>query len=303
MKRYENISQLLYEYRKFIKRFHQNQMAELLGVDNRTYCNWEHNKHLSDNSIMDVAEITKIPFEVLLRLNHGYPTLYNIITRRYSNCPFDSDYVNKKIIREELFNTEEKGKIENLVRNRDIKDIFEFDKSLMNSLVKTEFEDVINKAIEKLPHLNLIIKDPLGYLSGHLICLPMNIEKYYQFEDGEIDENDINENDIITPSPEKPQLLHLFSFFAINSTYIYCLIKRIVYYLLTNVPKIHHPDTIISRYSVTNDGNELCRKLGMKILFLDYDKHSETKIDVLPHFFQFRISEIKWLKNYKDKIY
>ena len=104
---YKSIGSLLKDLRASKTK---KDMADWINTDVRVYTRWENNKNkISD--LEHVANITKIPLEVLFRLNNGYPTLYNISTRRYSLCPFDRDYVNKKILHQELFDSSEVGNI------------------------------------------------------------------------------------------------------------------------------------------------------------------------------------------------
>jgi hypothetical protein len=276
MIRYESIGQLLNDY-QILYSYSQVQMSELLNVDERTFRRWKKNENIiTDGNIKDIAEKTGISFEVLFRLNHDYPTLYDMETNRYTQCFFNKEYVNKKIIQNELFNSNEEGKIIKIRNKKNINHIFRF------NFPKTHYD--INKAkylieytSEILPELNLIINDPIGFYSGHVICFPLSLNTFEKMLTKSIKEFEITKDLLLVPPWKEPLCLHFFSFYATCSTYVYCLIKRLIYYLHLNYPKNIDPETILSKYSISKDGIELCKKLDFEV---QYHDHEDTMLKV-----------------------
>jgi len=301
MKRYVNVGQLLLDIRTCQKKT-QLAMAEWLEVNERTYRRWEKDKNqIADHHVNRIAEITSIPFEVLVRLNHGYPTLYNINTRRYSLCPFDKDYINKKILRLELFNTEEVGDITSLIHHPP----FKRDKLIDFPIYpyRTRLNgDYLYYAAQLLPDLNIIITDPKGYYSGHIVTLPLAITTYELLKSGEISEYRLDRYTMPIIQPHTPIALHILSFFAINTTYVYCLTKRLVHFLLSSVPHKLSSTSILSRYVITNDGAEFCKKFGMNLCRYGFGDFKEYSTETTPHFFEIPIFKIKWLNFYREKV-
>jgi len=192
----------------------KNQMSEWVGVVVRTYSRWEKNESKPiDDNLKDLAERTKVPYEVLFRLNQGYPTLYNIVTRRYAQCPFEKDYVNRKILQEELFDTDEQGYISSISSERDINMVLDslFPVYLNSDKVSSE---VMRHTFKIFPEMNLIIKDPIGFYSGHVICFPLTLEKYEYLRANKTSEAFLTPEDIIQPPWNEPVALHIFAFFS-----------------------------------------------------------------------------------------
>ena len=172
MRRYETLGQLLEDFRQ-LNNMTKSQMAKWIDVDLKSYTRWQKNRSPIHTANIDVlAEKAKIPFEVLFRLNHEYPTLYDVVTHRYTNCPFDTDFVNRDILQERLFYTEEEG---NLTPIRNPKDIHEVTECPFPLYFRKggASQAVMLCSFKALPELNLILRDPVGYYSGHLICFPL----------------------------------------------------------------------------------------------------------------------------------
>lgn len=300
MKKYQDLGQLLRDFRE-VSGKSRASMAQWIGVDERSVRRWEKKQSpVRDSNIKDIAKNTKIPFEVLFRLNHQYPTLYDISTHRYASCPFDKDYVNRRVLRKELFDTEEQGNLSSINLTNDIEEISSgLPAYLGRGTINTE---ALHCAIKILPELNLIIRDPVGFYSGHLICFPLRMAKYDDLKSMKLDETKITIKDMTAPPWDGPIALHIYSLLATCSTYVYCIMKRMIRYFLLKMPNNLHPDTILSRYAVTEDGNELCKKIGMKVVNFGYKDLNRFGTEALPHFYEIKISELEWLENYKDKI-
>ncbi len=301
MKRYEHAGELLLDLRTHLSRT-QVEMAEWLKVEERTYRRWEKNQNLiADANIEDITHETGIPFEVLHRLNHEYPTLYNLCTRRYSVCPFDRDFVNKKILRRELLESREIGSILPLTSYPQFKrtsyvefPVYPYEKEFSRRLLRI--------CADLLPELNILITDPKNYYSGHLIAVPMKMDRYRLLREGEMAEYQIQPEDVADITPDEPVAIHILSFFATASTYAYCLAKRMVYFLLAAIPHRLHEESVLSRYVVTSDGAEFCRKFGMELIRWGYEDFQNLNTEVVPHFFELPIHRIEWLDHYRKKI-
>ena len=303
MHRYESVGDLLEDFRK-INEMTKCQIAEWIGVDPKSYTRWEKNRSPIHIANMDgLAEKTKIPFEVLFRLNHEYPTIYDVVTNRYAACPFDKDYVNREILQEKLFDTEEEGNLTPIRSPEDIREVTETPFPLYYSHGGAS-QGVKLLSFKNLPELNLILRDPVGYYSGHLICFPLKLDYYDRLRSREIEEAHISEEGLAVPPWNEPVAIHVYSIYATCSTYVYCIMKRIVYYILLNIPDMLHPDSLVSRYAVTEDGNELCKKMDMKRVYFGHEdlKTGRFQTRALPHFWEAKISDLKWVANYKDKI-
>jgi DNA-binding XRE family transcriptional regulator len=300
MKLYKSVGDLLKDYRNW-RQWKQHAMAEQLGVDVRTYRKWEGNQD-SPEDVLAVATRTSVPLEVLVRLSHQYPTLYSIRTRRYALCPFDRDFVNRKVLREQLFDTEEEGDVTTLTDERDMAEILRLDEEIIPYGIKITGK-TIEAATEVLPEVNILAKDPDGLIGGYVICLPLRIRKYRELRFDPLNEEKIGFKDIVqTLSNNKPICLHLYRFFATSPTNAYYLIKRLVVALLLYAPSKIPLSSVLSKYSMTKDGIELCKKLGMSRAKVDYGATKKYKTETVPKFYEARISELRWLDNYKEKV-
>lgn len=297
MEQYHTVGKLLEDLRKS-KGLSQAKMAEQLHLSTRTYSRYELNQTRID--VFDLAETTKIPLEVLFRLSHGYPTQYNVETRRYSLCPFDNHYINSKVLHKLLFNTPEVGNIVAL------KDKANHTSKMIN--VDFPFYPYKNKISGKvlyeasniLPELNISISDPYGYYSGHMICIPLKLSSYNNIRRFNIPEHSLSINDLAEVNNNNQIALHIFSLFTTNSTYAYCIAKRLVYFLIGAIQNKISDTSILSRYVFTDDGIEFCRKFMLvEPVEYGFDDHKQLELDIVPHFFEIQIKDIAWLDNYR----
>lgn len=301
MKRYTKIGELLRDIRGEES---QASMAARLDVNVRTYRRCEaHNKKVSADNLDTIAEKLMVPFEVLLRLNYDFPTLYNPSTRRYALCPFNTDYVSTDVLRTQLEDTDETGKITSLINNHRFQTTKKIEFPVYYPYGNRRMdEELIYKAAVKLPDLNIIIEDPNGYYSGHLLTIPLNISSWNKIKEKKMEEHELKTEDIADVSSHAPIALHILSMFATNSTYVYCLAKRLIRVLISKVPSKINEKSIITRYAVTLDGAEFGRKFGMIVVDYDHDAHSKYKTETAPHILEIPICEIEWLNNYKIRI-
>lgn len=301
MELYSSLGSLLRHYRKFHD-LNQKAFSSTLEVTSRTYRRWEKNEvSINELSLMTISRVTKIPFEVVFRLFHGYPTLFDISSFRYSNCPFERNFINKKILQKKLFDSSEEGNIDYLSNEQNFTEVYKFNTPLINHKMMTNIE-TIKQASNIFPDLNIIIRDPLGFYSGHLICLPLDMDKYLLLRERKIKEYEISPNDITAIPQKNPIALHILTMYATCSTYAYCLIKRLVYALITLCPGSMHPDSVISRYSIVQEGHEFCSKMGMDLVFCGFEDTEKLNSKVIPQFFETRISDLHWLTEMKHNI-
>ncbi len=299
LRRYASLGSLLLDVRT-ARKHTQQQMADELGVPPKTYGRWERNEsRASPGHLERLSSILRLPFEVVLRLNHGFPTLYHTGSHRFQTCTFDRDFVNQKVLREQLFDGSEEGRIEP-VGHGDNLGLILADRRLVFPRRLFVAQSVLSRAIDLLPELNFIVRDPKGHYAGHILSIPLAKPSVDALLAQRIQESDIKLDDLFPGSDPLPAV-HFYSLFATCSTYAYTLIRRLVTVLVRD--SRFKDESIVSTYVTTLDGWEWASKtFGEPPRFIDEDpgrvRHTETP----PRLYASTLKELTWIEGYRHQV-
>jgi transcriptional regulator with XRE-family HTH domain len=302
MRQYEGFQTLMTEYRKS-KNQSQDALARKLGISERTYGRWERGDGgFGRNELVNLARVTRIPVEVLLRLSFGYPTLYNVDTHRYSTCAFDHDFVNEKVLRERLLSTNWEGQVQSLGPGSPYAETVAtfFRPAFPNALHSSQA--TIRAAADMAPNLNLIVLDPFEVYSGHAMCFPLRDKAYEDLASEKLKEADVAPEHLEPLSRSGPAHLHLYGLFATCSTHMYSLLRRFVVNLVLKGSPGDLKDTTLSMFTASRDGKEVATKLGLETRYIAFDLFNQNPTEIPGHFFAARLEDLDWFWSYRESL-
>lgn len=208
MKKYHSLGELLVDYRKE-NDLSQSDFAAQMNVDVRTVQRWEKDETLiKPEKEKELSDDTLLPYQLIRNLNavSPIPTFYDFRIRKYSltrlnNELPDADWFKERI--DELSNrtrTIDPEKDIEILR-RDLKT-----QKLGESPLRL---DLLKRAQEVLPELNLIIMDRFNNYSGHSIFFPISLLCYTKLVRREIRPDQIRAEDLVNyKNRERPVFLN-----------------------------------------------------------------------------------------------
>lgn len=284
---FENIGNLLRSYRD-IKNLSQLEFADLLQVSLKTIERWENcNNVIKERNIHDIADFTGIPIFVLILLNNSYPIYYNIITRKYYVTQDEIKMKEPSLIKYEEIKKDFHYKIHEINTTTQVEDIIKYDHEIYptsNSMKK----DTVIKAASLLPELNFTLHDKWGHYIGHSVCFPLLKDTYNKILNREIEEGDLKNVDLCAND-----MINVLYFYSLYSCCIGCSLK--IMRKIKSFLKFLDNEIIIAGYSVTKDGNKLCKNLGMNIVFRNIDEFNQYKTEIIPTLWEIKIKDIREL--------
>lgn len=239
---------------------------------------WSKGRKISRDKIIELSKETQIPAEVIIRIQF-YPTLYSFETRRMSTCPYEDNIVEPSVLKGKFATTKERydelssfAEIKPLKASEtDVEHVKAYIRQMYEEeLLPDKWEDAIDTSIRIIGGMNVIIKDPFTkHHTGHIVTIPLP---------GNIDIKEVNnEKSLLADNPlkeagfsSKPTTFHVFSFWAVNSTYAYMLLQEAIEYLLGNIQdetiltKAGDTESWVTGFPTTPDARIMCRALGMK---------------------------------------
>lgn len=295
MKLYNSIGEILKEFRNYTSQ-KQFELCQMLSIPDRTYRRWENNENLLKGENIRLLSVKlKIPFEVLLRLNHGYETYYDIRTRQFKRNEIDVNLSNLILSPEAYSLKNENDRLKPISNDLEIDKILEYDHHIYptsNPISKK----IIARSSVLLPELNLIVYDSIGNYIGHLVCIPIKNVIYRKIKEQILEEGDLRIDDLISNTDSADSFtFYVYSFYAASANYALVLFRRIISFL----KKINRNNnsTFLAAYAVTEDGIQLCKKLGMKIIFENIKEKQELNIDRIPCLYETDIKNLISLVN------
>jgi len=196
MKQYFSIGALLIDYRQD-RELSQMDLSSLINVDVRTIQRWEKDITLiKPDKEKEIAEATLLPYQLIRNLNATVPipTYYDFRIRKYSLTELNNELPNALWLKDRV--KELSKRIRTIELTSDI-EILRKDLLLQKNNEEPISRNVLSRAIELLPELNLIIMDDYGNYSGHCITLPLSLEAYEQLKNKVISEKDINLSQLV----------------------------------------------------------------------------------------------------------
>ena len=292
MELYYDIPHLLKAYRDSYS-LSQLDLAIIVGVDERSVRRWESGKSkLKDIHEIAIVRQLKIPYKVIRLLNASIPVLFNIITKRYSMSEYFSEFFNSTVFFEDDPDEITTDQLKAFKGADEIQNIIDYDQSIYNAPNNVKFE-VIKKATELLPELNLYVTDIFGFHTGHLATLPLKQVIYEKLKNRIIHEGQINTRDLIRPANETQISLYVYSIYCACGDTTHKLLPKAIEnfkYLRSNLLNY---ESSLSGYAVTLDGNNLAIKLKMTKVFESLEEQLTFKTEFIPTFFEINIMDLK----------
>jgi hypothetical protein len=334
VKLFRSLSQLLQAYRETLPgKTTQERISQDIGISSRTWRRWESvdrqsrlgksdgkstgragrsggtkkrgNKReakppgASIRELEKVAKHTLIPFEALLRLRHGYPTLFDFRMNRYSTCPFDPALVNARVLKKQLLRVEDVGLVEQ-IESRDWPQILDVHDRLFRGWPRLD-RGVLLYGASVLRELNLIVRDVRGLYAGHMIVLPLAPTAHGHLRDRHLRENELTRSAIATGDQFPISALHIYVFSSIQSTYAYRLLRRFTEALVFTKANLS-PEVVLSRYAETRDARALSHHLGLTKLGRDETYQNRYKLPMTPEWYEGKISSLPWFRDAKSQL-
>lgn len=280
MKRYDSIGELIIDYRE-INGISQTEFAEKINVDTRTVQRWERGVTLiKGDKEEDIVVETLLPYQLIRNLNSeiAIPTYYDFKVRKYSTSELSNDVPDASWFKTE-FNITNKN-VREIDYNFDIKYLkryLEFQKNVPKNILQA-----IQKAIEILPELNLIVTDNSGYYSGHFIIFPLNLSAYEKLKNKEITEEEITVNDLVNYKTQDPFIFYNYDITADNNFNMYYLVNKSMRFFKKLKAVNYIYCGIVTRY----DTFKLNEQLGSEIVWKEEPKLDKAKIKIYPRFYK-----------------
>lgn len=268
MKKFKALSALLCSHRRS-RSLSQEGLAGDIGCSMRTYSKWENGSSApSIEQIIQISEATRIPAELIGHVALGQQALYDVRSGRYSLCHFDTDFVNRKIIWEELTTSSDMGTTRALTE--DLLETALFPRSVGTYAGTTSHKKVgtrraILAAAGHVPGLNFVVCGDDGLVRGHLITLPISQKRLEALRSSpHLREEDLTVEDIASLDIARLDVtLLITSVFAVSQTYAYILVKNVFYNLLRSVDDgTLNRHAAVCLYPKTHDERELAVKLN-----------------------------------------
>lgn len=321
MTRYNSLGELLHAYREFMGRIYgrpytQADMAYELRIRSgeRTWGKWERDE-CSPNakSVIHLAEQTRLPVEALTRLRDGYPTYYNLRSNRYSLGPYHTSLMNAAVLRDRLFIEDAvacRGRGAHTVTSlgtfgdgavarhpqhgEEMRALLAFHGRLFKHARQVD-EGVLTEAVNRLPELNLLLRDHLGHYAGHVLTIGLTASASARLR-SRASEASIGLTDLADRDRTNMAALHIYSLLAVETTYAYRLVAQFVR-ALASAPMVRFKERggILSRLAVTADAVDMCAAFGLRAVYADPDYHREHGTEVRPEFYSTPLADLAWL--------
>lgn len=279
MKKYFSIGELLTDFR-LDRDMSQLDLSTLINVDIRTVQRWEKDITLiKPDKEKEIAEATLLPYQLIRNLNAAVPipTFYDFRIRKYSLTELNNELPRAIWLKDRVKELSER------IRTIDIKsdiDILRKDLLLQKNNEEPISRNVLSRAIEILPELNLIIMDDFGNYSGHCITLPLKPEAYEQLKSKEISEKDIGLSDLANyKSLDQPIFFNYDITADCNDNVFY-----LAHQYLSFFRELKNAYTYCS-YTMRYDSYSINEQLGLKLLWENPVQTDGLGLEYHPRFY------------------
>ncbi len=228
MKKYYSLGELFKDYRQF-KSYSQTELASILDVDVRTIIRWEKNETLINlNLEKEIVELLNIPYQIIRNLNtdNAIPVYFDIKTRTYSLSALMMKAESVSWYNSNL--PVEDERIHYLSKDSDIEFVTDIQEMYKN--LKPIKPELVRKAAELLPELNLVLHDQSGYYAGHITILPLKYDSYEKIKNRTMNEGSLTLSDFTTQFDETPLVFYFYSLYADTIENSYYLMNRLLSY-------------------------------------------------------------------------
>ena len=260
---YRDLSTFLVDY---LKEYESSakKLAREVGVEYNTVRRWKNGEaQPDDRCLIAITRTQAVPFELLVRLRSRIPTWYDLITRRMAYSPFEKDFVNRRVIQQELFVGGNRSETTLTVRDAQsaLETVLRHRRRIYSEKLWAS-RAVAARAADLAGPVNLVAIESNGTYAGHLLTFPLKAGTYRQMQDG-LHESRISIDQLEPLESENLGALHIYSFYACSSHTAYVLLQQMVLEFLRRWDRLVARNCYLSRYPVTEDGIELADKLGL----------------------------------------
>jgi transcriptional regulator with XRE-family HTH domain len=289
MKYYENLGGLLKEYRTYHS-WSQEDFAEKLNVDLKSYQRWERNKHpVKEKTMRTISRVTNLPLTVLKSLNAQIAIYYSIKKHRLAHTKLESEI---SVYRELLTLTPPKDegislKFHPLSSADQIRWIKAFDHDIYPCEDSCRVETVL-RAGEIVPELNFISADQEDFPTGYFVCLPLSAKTYVRFKNNQCREGELLPQD-------------LFNVFNFGFGVLYCISTALSTPIQHNIlakagqhltKYMNNEKIMICAYAVTKEGHEICQKFKMNPVFENRKEHPSAGTERVPTLYESQLKNL-----------
>lgn len=279
MKQYFSIGDLLIDYR-LDRNISQLDLSSLINVDIRTIQRWEKDITLiKPDKEKEIAEATLLPYQLIRNLNAAVPipTYYDFRIRKYSLTELNNELPHAVWLKDRVKEFSER--IRTIDLSSDI-DVLRRDLLLQKNNEEPISRNVMSRAIELLPELNLIIMDDFGNYSGHCITLPLKLEAYEQLIHKEISEKDLNISHLTNyKSMDEPIFFNYDITADCNDNVFY-----LAHQYLSFFRELSNTYTYCS-YTMRYDSYSINEQLGLKLLWENPIQKDGLGMEYHPRFY------------------
>jgi transcriptional regulator with XRE-family HTH domain len=264
MKKYQSLADLLIDVRA-AKNMTQLDLAVELDIDIRTIKRWESGDTLfKDRMEVEVARKLNIPYQVIHNLNSSrpIPMYYDIENRQFASTIGGLRIPEAKWLKFKLA-TED-----SLFRTIDPEADFEIIQSIfeIQGLTRPCTIDILKKAVQFAPDVNVVFHDQSGFYAGHLILLKIRSEFYDQLTQNLESLQSFSAFDIDNNADNEGNPIYLFySHYADSLANSYYVMSRLFSFFETNHSKNHRFCAVESRPS----NIALAKQMGMNEITRD----------------------------------
>ncbi len=265
MTKYDSLGEIIVAYRSR-NIISQAEFASEMDVDVRTIIRWEKNKtQLKDELEFKLSAVTFIPHQVIRNLNSNTPiqTFYDFDLRKYSLSALSTELPEASWIKERM--NVYTDRIRPFETKKDIEYFLRYNQ-LQRDPLKTSNKEIIQKSIEKLPELNIIIMDENDNYAGHCCYLPLKKSSYERIKSKEIKEAELTINDLISSISTEEPVYYCHSITAdCNENFFYIIGEVFRFFNSKNVSTDYIYAILTSRY----DSYDMSKDLGVHLIWED----------------------------------
>jgi len=280
MKQYFSIGELLIDFRND-RSISQLDLAALLNVDIRTVQRWEKDITLiKPEKEREIADNTLLPYQLIRNLNAAapIPTYYDFRIRKYSLTELNNDLPDAQWLKDKM--NEVSGRIHTIDTQKDM-DILRKDLLFQKNNQEPIGRNILKRAIELLPELNLIIMDDYGNYSGHGIFLPIHMSTYVKFRRKEINESDLRIEDLVNYKTQDKPVFFNYDMTADCNDNLFYLAHR----YLSFFEDLADTEYEYCSYTMRYDSYRINEQLGLELLWENEVQRDGLGLEYHPRFY------------------
>lgn len=279
MKQYFSIGELLIDYRQD-RDLSQMDLSSQINVDIRTIQRWEKDITLiKPDKEKEIAVATLLPYQLIRNLNAAIPipTYYDFRIRKYALNELNNELPNAEWFKDQVPEFSKRIRTIEIVSDMDIlrKDLL-----LQKNNNEPISRNVLSRAIELLPELNLIIMDDFGNYSGHCITLPLNLETYEQLKNREISESDLTLSHLINFKTNDTPVFFNYDITADCNANVFYLAHEYLSFF-----KNLSSSYFYCSYTMRYDSYTINEQLGLELIWKDPIQKDGLGLEYHPRFY------------------